>query len=103
MLKFDDLNISCTGMAYSTGGTHGRMESTAQIVQSHLGRTSLTLSKSKTRLVAFSTSHHLECRKLLEDLVASEFGAALAFLSLFLLLQGTLPYLLGIGSRQTTV
>jgi len=38
-------NISSAGMAYSTGGTHGRMEFLAQTVRSRLGRTSLTLSR----------------------------------------------------------
>jgi hypothetical protein len=90
-------NISYAGMAYSTGEIHGRMAFLGQTVRSRPGRTSHTLFRLKTRLVAISTFHHLECIKLLVHLVASEFGAVLVFLSLFLLLQETLPYSLVIG------
>lgn len=90
-------------MGYNRGGTHGRMDSLAQHVLSHRERTSPTCSKWRTKSVAISTFHHLASTKLLEHLVASEFGAVLGFLYLSLLLLASSQYLLVIGSREITM
>jgi len=89
-----------TGMAYSREGTHGKMEFMALTVQSDQERTSLMFSKRRIRLVATSTTHHLDFRKLLEGSVASESGAVQGFQFPSLLLPGTSPYWLGTGSRE---
>lgn len=93
----------CSGMAYSRERIHGWMDCPEQPVRSHLGEASLMFSKRKTRLVAISTSHHLDSTRLLVHLVASEFGVVLVFLYPSLLLLGTSLYLLGTGSRRITM
>lgn len=76
----------CIGMVYSREGTHGRMECMALTVQFYPEKTSLTISKWRIRLVAFSTFPHFCSTKLLEALVASESGAVLRFQFLSLIL-----------------
>lgn len=90
-------------MVYSREGTRGRMESMAQTVPSHPGRTSLTFSKSRIRLVATFTSLPLPYIRLLEGMGDSKSLAAQSFLYLSHLLLEISPFWQVIGTRKITL
>lgn len=91
-----------SGMVYNKGETHGKMEFMAQLVQFHLGKTSLIPSKQKTKLVVISTSHHLLCTRQLGDMVPSESIVVLEFQYLSLHLLMISLYLLETCTREVT-